>query len=64
MRTSATNLASELHDKELVFLKELLPAVCKGGAVLKVGMADGGTLREMMACSGPISGRVTCSYEV
>lgn len=50
MRTSATTLSSELWAEELSFLKELLPSVCRGGKVLEVGTAAGGTLREMMRC--------------
>jgi predicted O-methyltransferase YrrM len=50
MRTSAVTLASELWDEELTLLKSLLSEVSPDGAVLEVGTAAGGTLREMMSC--------------
>lgn len=50
MRTSAHSLASELWPNELIFLKSLLQKTCRGGKVLEVGTAAGGTLCEMMKC--------------
>ena len=49
-RSSATTLASELWDDELMALLDFAKNASNGGRYLEVGTAAGGTLCEMMKC--------------